>query len=63
MQGILTFFIDGANKIDVSRFWHYFIVYEKDTGNIAAFTACYEAHKNAEDFRCKIALVFVYPSF
>jgi hypothetical protein len=28
LQGILTFFIDGASKVDINRFWHYFILYD-----------------------------------
>lgn len=61
LQGILTFFIDGASKVDINQFWHYFILYEKKTDNIAGFTICYEAHKNADEYRTKLALAFIYP--
>lgn len=63
MQGILTFFIDGASKVDINQFWHYFILYDKEDGNIAGFTICYEAHKNAEEYRTKLALAFVFPNY
>ena len=63
LQGILTFFIDGASKVDVNRFWHYFILYDKESGDIAGFTICYQAHRNAKMFRTKLALIFIYPTY
>jgi len=63
MQAVLTFFIDAASKVQASRYWHFFILYEKKTGNVAGFICVYEAHKSATEFRTKLSLAFVYPTY
>jgi GNAT superfamily N-acetyltransferase len=63
LQGLLTFFVDAANKIEISSFWHYFLLCEKETGNVAGFSLCYEGHRSTVEFRTKLALFFILPPY
>ena len=63
LQCALTFFIDAASKLEISRYWHYFLLYDEETGDLAGFTCCYEAFRSAEEFRTKLALIFIFPTF
>lgn len=62
-QSLLSFFIDGASVIEPSMFWKYFLVYEKKTQNIVAFTTVFESHQTAVRFRTRISQVIVFPPY
>lgn len=63
LQAILPFFIDGASVIEPSPFWKYFLVYEKDTKNLLAYTTVFEAHHHKDKFRARISQVLVLPPY
>lgn len=63
LQGLLTFFIDAASKVEVSPFWHYFLLYDNENGHIAGFVLFYQAHQSMDRIRSKIALFFVVPTY
>lgn len=52
---MLPFFIQGASVIEPSPFWHYYMFYEKSSGNLAAYATVFEAHMTANKFRSRIS--------
>lgn len=63
LQAVLPFFIDGASIIEPSPFWKYFLIYEKESKNLLAYTTVFEAHHHKYKFRARISQVLVLPPY
>jgi GNAT superfamily N-acetyltransferase len=59
LQALLPFFIEGASPIEPCPFWHYFLLYNRESGSLLAMFSVYEAHLTIDKIRAKVSQVLV----